>query len=98
MIIQKLKNMSLFDVFLLMFPPDHLVKTLNLTNRKLRENRFKKITKGLLIKFFGITVIATRFVFGNRRDSLNKKPDSKFIDPLNFGARIGTTKNRFDEM
>ena len=94
----KLKKMSLLDVFLLMFPPDHLIKIITLTNRKLRAKRFKEITKGQLIKFFGIIIIGTRFVFGNRRDLWNKTSVSHLIDPLNFGGRTGMTKNRFDEI
>ena len=83
-----LEKMSLLDVFLLIFPPDHLVTITTLTNNKLQAKDMEETTKGELIKFFGIIILVTRFVLGKRRVSV-----SHLIDALNFGRRTETPRN-----
>ena len=50
--------MSLIDI-LLVFPPDHLVRIINLTNRKLCTSGCHKTLKGEIVKFFGNIVLST---------------------------------------
>ena len=95
---QKLESISLLDAFLLMFPPDHLIHIINLTNRKLRTANYLETSKGEIVKFFGIIILSTRFVFGRRRDLWKAKSASRLIDPPNFGCRTGMVRDRFDHL
>ena len=90
---QKMEAISLLDAFLLMFPPDHLIHIINLTNRKLRTANYHETSKGEIVKFFGIIVLSTRFVFGRRRDLWKEKSPSRLIDPPNFGLRTGMVRD-----
>ena len=94
----KIQKLTLLDLFLLMFPPDHLVEIISLTNIKLRAMGEKETTKGEIVKFFGVIVLGTRFVFASRRDLWSTTSVSRLIDPLNFGKRTGVSRNRFDAL
>jgi len=48
----KVKLMTRLDLFLLMYPPAHLVKVIALTNHNLRKIGKEEVQKGELIKFF----------------------------------------------
>ena len=85
----KIKAMSLLAIFFLMFPPDHLIVIINLTNKRLHLQGHEDTTKGEIIKFFGVIILGTKFVFGKRRELWNTSSVSHLIDPPNFGARTG---------
>ena len=86
---------SRVDYFLLMFPPAELQLILRLTNLQLRSAGLKETTKGQLLKFFGIIILATRFEFGERASLWSSTAPSKYVPAPNFG-RTGMTRPRFD--
>jgi len=95
---QKIESMKLLDVFLLIFPPDHLAQIINLTNRKLRAGGHEETSKGEIVKFVGVIVLSTRFVFGRRRDIWATASVSRLIDPPNFGVRTRMSPGCFDSL
>ena len=81
-----------------MFPLDHIVTVINLTNVRLRVGWNKDTTKGEIIKLFGVIILGTRFLFASRRDLWGTKSVSRLISPLNFRTRTGMLRNRFDDI
>ena len=59
-------GMSRLDLFMLMFPPNHLLKIFQLTNTQLAKVRQKGKKWQEILKFFGVLVLMTRFEFGSR--------------------------------
>ena len=53
------------------------------------------ITKGDLVKFFGIIILGSWYEFGSRRDLWATTSVSRFVDAPNFGARKGIRQGRF---
>ena len=60
--------MSKLEVFLLIFPPNHLTKIIALTNVRLEAKGHEDIMKGKLVKFFGVIIPGSQYEFGSRRD------------------------------
>jgi Transposase IS4 len=89
------RMMSRLDVFLLMFPPEAINDIQRLTNKQLQEASEKAITKGELIKFFGVLILITRFSFNNRSDLWSMKAWSKYVPSPDFG-QTGMSRRRFD--
>ena len=88
--------MSKLEVFILMFPPNHLIKIIALTNVRLETKGHEDITKGELVKFFGIIILGSRYEFGSRRDIWATTSVSRFVNAPNFVARTGMHRGRFD--
>ena len=86
------------DAWLLMFPDTQLTETLRLTNIELKDIGKKEMTKGELVKFFGVTILVTRFEFNNRRDLWSTKSLSRYIEPAAFGMKTGMTRDRYDDI
>jgi hypothetical protein len=90
------KRYSRLDYFLLMFPPSELQLILRLTNSQLRSAGLtKETTKGEILKFFGIIILATRFEFGKRASLWSSTAPSKYVRAPNFGW-AGMTRPCFD--
>ena len=87
--------MTWIDVFLLVFPPDHLLKIIAPTNQKLRAQEYASITKGGLIKFFGIIILGSRYEFGSRREIWSTASVSRLVKVPNFGAKNGISRKWF---
>ena len=51
--------MSKLEVFLLMFPSNHFIKINALTNVRIEAKGHEDITKGDLVKFFGIIILGS---------------------------------------
>ena len=85
----KARCMSRLDFFLLMFPPEHLTRIIAMTNEQLRSKERKEITKGELLKFFGVIILGTRLEFGSRSDLWAMTSLSSFIDAPKFGEKTG---------
>ena len=60
------KNFYRLDYFLLLFPPNKLRLMTLYTSQQLVKHGEKGTTKGEIIKWFGIIILATRFEFGDR--------------------------------
>ena len=82
----RFEAMSKLEVFLLTFPPNHLIKIIALTNVRLEAKGHEDITKGELVKFFGIIIVGSRYEFGSRRDLWATDSVSRFVDAPNFVA------------
>ena len=59
----RIEVMSKLEVFLLIFPPNNLIKIFALTNVRLAAKGHEDITKGELVKFFGIIILGTQYEF-----------------------------------
>ena len=94
----KARCMSRLDFFLLMFPPEHLTRIIAMTNEQLRSKERKEITKGELLKFFGVIILGTRLEFGSRSDLWATTSLSSFIDAPKFGEKTGMSRARFDQI
>ena len=90
-------GMSRLDFFLLMFPPHHLMKIIQMTNYQLRKNRRNQTTKQEVIKFFGILILITRFEFSKRSSLWSTTAPSKYIPAACFG-NTGMSRCRFDDL
>jgi hypothetical protein len=97
--LEKGKCMSRLCFFLLMFPPDHLLKIVALTNNQLQQKRNQAdTTRGEILKFFGVIILGTRFEFNSRRDLWSTHCKSKLRDPPKFGEKTGMSRYRFDSL
>ena len=56
-----IEAMSKLEVFILVFPPNHLIKIIALTNMRLESKGHEDITKGDLVKLFGIIILGSRY-------------------------------------
>lgn len=77
------------------FPASELQLIQQLTNHFLRSAGLTEMTKGELLKFLGIVLLATKFEFGNRASLWSSTAPSKYVPAANFG-RTGMTRQRFD--
>ena len=78
-------GMSRLDFFMLMFPPNHLLKIFQLTNTQLAKVRQKETNRQEILKFFGILVLMTRFEFGSRASLWSTFAPSKYVPAAHFG-------------
>lgn len=69
-----------------------------LTSAQLVERGLRPNTSGEILKFIGILVLATRYVFGSRAKLWATKPRSKYPMAPAFGARTGMSRCRFDSL
>ena len=90
-----LASTSRLDYFLELFPPQQVLLMIRLTNTNLQKARQKELTKGELVRFFGVLINATRFKFGARRDLWSNTAPTKYIPAPSFG-KTGMTRARFD--
>jgi len=87
-----------FDYFMAMFPVDQLVRMVRLTSAKLRIRRMQQTTDGEVLKFIGVTLLATRYEFGARADLWATKARNKYMQAPAFGERTGMPRCRFDAL
>ena len=59
-------GMSCLDFFMLMFPPNHLLKIFQLKNTQLAKVRQRETNWKEILKFFSVLVLMTRFEFVSR--------------------------------
>jgi hypothetical protein len=94
-------SLSHLEYFLLMFPPSQL----NLMHRLMIEEIQKiavannvihqDMTKGELLKFFGILILSTRFEFSARASLWSTTAPYKYVPAPAFGKK-GMSRHRFD--
>jgi Transposase IS4 len=90
-------NYSRLDYFLFMFPPTQLTTTCSLTNEELLKHEKKATTKGELLRFFGIMILATRYEFRTRASLWSNVSPYKYVESPSFG-RTGMSRTRFDDL
>jgi len=81
-----------------MFPVDQLVRMVRLTSAKLRTRGMQQTTAGEVLKFIGVTLLATRYEFGARADLWATKARNKYMQAPAFGERTGMPRSRFDAL
>ena len=90
------KDISAFDFFMTVFPKSQLNLMLEETNKKLVKEGQSKMTKGELLKWFGVLLLITRFEYGERAQLWSNKSHCKFIPAPNFGEKTGMSRERFN--
>ena len=83
------------EFFMALFPKEQLKMMVEKTSEKLQSNGHPKLTKGELLKWFGVLLLITRYEFGERKELWNTEARCKFIPAPNFGERTGMTRDRF---
>jgi hypothetical protein len=89
--------MSRLDYFLCMFPPQALLSIVRFTSQQLLLLSKPATTKGEIVKFFGVIVLATKFEFDDRRSLWATTATSKYIPAPLFGKTM-MSRNRFDDL
>jgi hypothetical protein len=83
------------DFFMALFPKEQLRMMVEKTSERLLLNGHSKLTKGELLKWFGVLLLITRFEFGERKDLWSSNSGCKYIPSPNFGERTGMKRDRF---
>ena len=73
--------MSRLDYFLCMFPPQSPLSIARLTSQQLEMLLKPATTKGEVLRFFGVVILATKFEFDNRRSLWATTAISKYYIP-----------------
>lgn len=89
------KAMKAIDFFMAVFPKKQMSFMVEKTNEALVCNGHPKVTKGELLKFFGVLILITRFEFADRANLWATHSRCKYIPPANLGERTGMTRDRF---
>jgi Transposase IS4 len=92
------KDIEAIEFFMAVFPSKQLSLMVEQASEKLRREGKAKLTKGELLKWFGVLLLITRFEFGDRSNLWQSKSHCKFIPAANFGERTGMTRDRFHEI
>jgi hypothetical protein len=61
-------KISALEFFMAVFPKEQLKKMVEETSNALRINGHPKLTRGELLKWFGVLLLLTRFEFGEKKD------------------------------
>jgi len=87
-----------YDYFMAMFPLKQMVLMVRLTSTKLEARGMRPTTGGELLKFIGVTVLATRYEFCARADLWATKARNIYLVTPAFGERTGLPRARFDAL
>ena len=88
-------NLKPIDFFMAVFPSSQLKLMVECTSKKLVEEGSPKVTKGEILKWFGVLLLITRFEFGSRAALWATTSRCKYIPAANFGEKTGMTRDRF---
>jgi Transposase IS4 len=91
------QRISLRNVFLQMFPPAELSIILRETNNQRQQINKRLMTKGELLKFFGVVILVTKYKFTSRASLWITSPPSKYEACPNFG-QTGMSHGRLDDI
>jgi hypothetical protein len=87
-----------YDYFMAVFPPDQLVRMVELTNKKLTTIKKPQLTTGELLKFLGVLILGTRYEFGHRADLWRTEAGNRLLQAPAFGTKTGMPRRRFDDI
>ena len=73
------------DCFMALFPKKQLSEMVERTNAELTRLGHVKMTRGELLKFFGVMILMPRFEFGDRSSLWATSSSCKYIPTANFG-------------
>jgi Transposase IS4 len=94
---ERRKN-SPYDYFMACFPKEQLKFMVEETSEKLQDHGYATTTVGELLKWFGVTILITRFEFGDRASLWSTVGDCKYMSAANLGGRTGMSRNRYDTL
>ena len=86
------------DFFLATFPKKQLFQMVDRTSKKLQSRGKQPTTAGEILKWFGVTVLITRFEFGSRSTLWSRKQSTKYIPAAAFGDKVGMFRDRWEEL
>ena len=87
-----------YDYFMCCFPKKQLQDMVSQTNEKLSAADKGQLTTGELLKWLGITLLMTRFEFGERASLWNTESTCKYIAAPAFGEKTGMSRDRYTEI
>jgi len=87
-----------YDYFWAMVPMDQLTRMVHLTSSKLEARGMQPTDGGEVLKWVGVTLLATRYEFGARADLWATPARSKYTLAPAFGERTGMSRRRFDAL
>jgi Transposase IS4 len=86
-----------YDYFMAVFPPYQLVRMVELTNKKLADNKNPQLTTGEQLKFLGVLILGSRYEFGHRADLWRIEAGSRILQARAFSTKTGMPRKRFDD-
>ena len=78
-----------YDFFMACFPKAQLKLMVDETNASLRAAQKQQVTMGELLKWFGITILITRYESSDRASLWSTESGSRYIPAPNLGTRTG---------
>jgi len=81
-----------------MFPMHQLTRMVRLTSSNLEARGMQRTDGGEVLKWVGVTLLATRYEFGARADLWSARSRSKYMLAPAFGERTGMSRRRFDAL
>jgi Transposase IS4 len=94
---EKNRKYTPFQFFMACFPETQLAAMLKMTDANLVAAGKDKTSRGELLKWFGVTILITRFEFGSRASLWSSHTASKYIPAINLG-KAGMSRCRYDEL
>ena len=88
--------MKRIDYFLLMFPPEHLVKIAKAKSARLKARSLRETTVGEILRFLGVIFLMTRIGFAERQSLWSAKKPSKRKQHVNLSDDM--SRQRFEEL
>ena len=92
------KELRPIDFFMAVFPKKQLSMMVEKTSERLVVAGKPRLTKGELLKWFGVLILITRFEFGERDHLWRETSTCKYIPSPSFGQRTGMTRDRFNDI
>lgn len=90
------ETLSLYDVFLSLFPLEYLSQVVLWTTEKLQRYRKRATSSGEILKLFGVFILMTRVKFSSRRSLWTQKKIEDCLPAYNFGRLM--PRVRFEDL
>ena len=84
------------DFFMASFPKEQLKFMVEHTSASLTSCGKAPTTTGEILKWFGVTMLMTRFEFGCRASLWSEESGSKYVPAANLGTRTGMSREQYD--
>ena len=91
-------ELSPFDLFMASFPKEQLKFMLEQTTASLQMAGKSPTSIGEILKWFGVTLLMTRFEFGGRHTLWSENNGSKYVPSANIGTRTGMSRECYDQL
>ena len=87
-----------YDFFLACFPKEHLKAIAEQTSANLTIANKPPTSIGEVLKWIGVTILITRYEFGQRCTLWSSESGSKYMPAANIGYRTGMSRDRYDTL